>query len=72
MIENQLTFDFYYGEPSGKGGAIVLNLTVVVAIFGVASRDGDDGIGIHAMLMSDADTGHRSLPLICTTRGWCW
>ena len=43
---NILTFHFYYSEPSSKGGAILLDLTVIVPIFGVACENGYGGIRI--------------------------
>ena len=66
-IGKVLTFHFYHGKPSSKGGAILLYLTVVVAILGVACRNSDGGIRICAALMSDTDTRHGSFPLVCTT-----
>ena len=51
---------------------MVLDLTVVVTILSVAHRNGNGGIGFCAVFMSDADTGHRSPPLIPTTRRWTW
>ena len=37
--ENILTFHFYYNKSSCKGGAIVLNSTVIVPVFGVACNN---------------------------------
>ena len=65
-----LTFDLNHCEPSSKGKAISLDLTIVVAKFGVASMDDDGGIGICLALMSDANTSYRGAPLICATRRW--
>ena len=41
-----LTLHFYYSEPSSKGGAILLDLTIIVPVFGVACKNGYGGIRI--------------------------
>lgn len=69
---NQLTFDFYYNEPSNKGRAIALYLAVVVAILSVSNGNSYGGIRFCAVLMRNADAGHGSPPVICATSGWTW
>ena len=72
IILNLLTFHFYYCEPSSKGGAILLDFTVVVAILGVACKNGYGGIRIWAALLGNAGTRYRSSPKVNATSRWIW
>ena len=69
-VKYWLTFDFYYCEPSSKSGTIALDLTVVVAIFGVAYWNDDGGIRTCGLRLNDANTRYTSSPLVCATRRW--